>query len=141
GFRTAWGRCWEAGGAPAYWPWTQALSALLEADGGALDRVAKSAADLATILPALRKKVRELPERPTADAESRFQLFSAVRSLLRALSSECPAAIVLDDLHAADQSSLELLQFIARSLRGEPLLVIATFRDVELPLSPAVGPA
>ena len=25
GARVAWGRCWEAGGAPAYWPWIQSL--------------------------------------------------------------------------------------------------------------------
>ncbi len=29
GARVLWGRCWEAGGAPAYWPWTQALRACL----------------------------------------------------------------------------------------------------------------
>ena len=29
GFKVAFGRCWEAGGAPAYWPWVQALRALL----------------------------------------------------------------------------------------------------------------
>src|SRR5215468_2779740 len=27
GFKVAWGRCWEAGGAPAYWPWVQSLRA------------------------------------------------------------------------------------------------------------------
>src|SRR6187399_2847245 len=25
GMRVLWGRCWESGGAPAYWPWVQAL--------------------------------------------------------------------------------------------------------------------
>src|SRR5438105_11779544 len=30
GMRVAWGRAWEAGGAPAYWPWTQILGALGE---------------------------------------------------------------------------------------------------------------
>jgi predicted ATPase len=29
GFRVLWGRCWEAGGAPAYWPWVQMLRSLL----------------------------------------------------------------------------------------------------------------
>src|SRR5690242_11500572 len=28
GFGVAWGRCWESGGAPAYWPWTQIVSEL-----------------------------------------------------------------------------------------------------------------
>ncbi|MGB5193830.1 MAG: BREX system ATP-binding domain-containing protein, partial [Polyangiales bacterium] len=29
GMRAYWGRCWEAGGAPAYWPWVQVLRAVL----------------------------------------------------------------------------------------------------------------
>src|SRR5215472_4815144 len=29
GVRVAWGRCWEGGGAPAYWPWTQVIRACL----------------------------------------------------------------------------------------------------------------
>src|SRR4051794_22230159 len=28
GIRTAWGRCWEAGGAPALWPWREACEGL-----------------------------------------------------------------------------------------------------------------
>ena len=29
GMRVAWGRCWEGGGAPAYWPWVQVLRSLV----------------------------------------------------------------------------------------------------------------
>ena len=29
GVQVLWGRCWEAGGAPAYWPWIQSLRALI----------------------------------------------------------------------------------------------------------------
>ena len=29
GARVVWGRCWEVGGAPAYWPWVQVLRSLL----------------------------------------------------------------------------------------------------------------
>ena len=28
GVSVHWGRCWESGGAPAYWPWTQVLTAV-----------------------------------------------------------------------------------------------------------------
>src|SRR5215218_4631180 len=30
GTRVLWGRCWEAGGAPPFWPWAQVLGALAE---------------------------------------------------------------------------------------------------------------
>src|SRR5262249_24937373 len=39
---------------------------------------------------------------------------------------------VLDDLHWADKPSLLLLEFLARELRGSRLLVLGTYRDVEL---------
>jgi predicted ATPase len=34
GFKVAWGRCWEAGGAPVYWPWVQSLRACVRGLGG-----------------------------------------------------------------------------------------------------------
>ena len=33
GIKVAWGRCWEAGGAPAYWPWVQALRGMVRGVG------------------------------------------------------------------------------------------------------------
>src|SRR5216683_3452179 len=33
GMQVLWGRCWEGGGAPAYWPWIQVIRGVL----GALD--------------------------------------------------------------------------------------------------------
>jgi class 3 adenylate cyclase len=40
--------------------------------------------------------------------------------------------VVLDDLHWADRPSLLLLQFLARELEGSRLVVLGTYRDVEL---------
>ncbi len=51
--------------------------------------------------------------------------------------------LVLDDLHWADQPSLALLQFVARELSGARLVIIGTYRDMELsrqhPLAEALG--
>ena len=33
GARVLWGRCWEEGGAPPYWPWVQVLRSLLRRRG------------------------------------------------------------------------------------------------------------
>src|SRR6185369_3237309 len=43
-----------------------------------------------------------------------------------------PLVLVLDDLHWADQPSLLLLQFLAREMGSARLLVIGTYRDIEL---------
>ena len=72
------GRCWEAGGAPAYWPWVQSLRAYVrEAQLDALRaELGAGAADLAQIVPEVRERLPDLPAPPSADSEAaRFPLF------------------------------------------------------------------
>jgi DNA-binding SARP family transcriptional activator len=128
------GRCWEAGGAPAYWPWVQSLGAHARATDSAALRVqlGGAAADLVQLLPELREIFPDLPEPPAVEPEgSRFRLFEAVRSFLRSATEVRPLVLVLDDLHAADEPSLLLLRFIARELGDSRLLVLCALRDVD----------
>src|SRR5438874_1036397 len=120
------GRCWEAGGAPAYWPWVQALRVCvrgrepeeLRAELGA------GAPDLAQLLPEIRELLPELPEREAPESDwARFRLFDAASSFLRATSQGRPLVLVLDDMHAADEPSLLLLRFLTRELADSRLLV------------------
>jgi tetratricopeptide (TPR) repeat protein len=128
---SAWGRCWEAGGTPAYWPWTQILRELVATRGPpTLERDAGDMVDLATLVPELAASQRGMPD--IADpVQARFRLFDAVGRFLRALSVERPIVVVLDDLHSADLSSLHLLHFVARELRSMRVLVIGTYREAE----------
>ena len=64
--------------------------------------------------------------------EARFRLFDSVTSLLLAAARDRPIVIVLDDLHWADEPSLLLLRFAAKELASSGLLVLGTYRDVEL---------
>jgi DNA-binding SARP family transcriptional activator len=128
------GRSWEAGGAPAYWPWIQALRAhLRDTEPDALRaQLGAGAGDLAQLLPELREQFGPLPEPPGLEGEgARFRLFEAVRSFLRGAADARPLVIVLDDLHAADEPSLLLLRFVARELEGSRLLLVAAYRDVD----------
>src|SRR5919109_857352 len=128
------GRCWEAGGAPAYWPWVQSLRAYLrEMEPGALRaQLGAGAADLAQLLPELRELLPDLPEPPALESEgARFRLFESVTSLLRGATQARPLVLVLDDLHAADEPSLLLLQFVAREIADARVLVVCAFRDVD----------
>ena len=134
GASTLVGRCWEAGGAPAYWPWIQALRvAIGDTDAEALrTRLGAGAADLAQLLPELRERFPELPEPPTVEGEgARFRLFEATRSFLQSAARARPLVVVLDDLHAADEPSLLLLQFVARGLDDSRLLIVGAYRDVD----------
>jgi DNA-binding SARP family transcriptional activator len=134
GSRVLVGRCWEAGGAPAYWPWVQALRTYVrDADADALRRqLGAGASDLAQLLPELREVFPDLGEPPALESESaRFRLFEAATALLTQAAQTRPVVLVLDDLHAADEPSLLLLRFLARELGGSRLLVIGACRDVD----------
>jgi tetratricopeptide (TPR) repeat protein len=133
GFRVLWGRCWEAGGAPAYWPWIQVLRIIARDDARPTRATIERHADrLAAIIPELQ--IEPTAPLPDTDPESvRFQLFDAITSTLRsAASHQHPTLIVLDDVHAADESSLLLLRFAARELGDAPIAFLVLHRDPEL---------
>ena len=134
GARVLVGRCWEAGGAPAYWPWVQSLRTYVRDAPPDVLRpdLAAGFADLAEVLPELR---RHLPEPaqpgPHATDGARFRLFEAATSLLLSATRDRPLVLVLDDLHAADEPSLLLLRFVAREIAASRLLLVCAYRDVD----------
>ena len=62
----------------------------------------------------------------------RHRLFLRVLDVLTGLAAQAPVVLVLEDLHWADESSRELLDFLAVRLREQPIMVVATMRDDEL---------
>ena len=134
GARVLTGRCWEAGGTPAYWPWVQALRAYVrDAEPEALRaQLGAGAADLAQIVPELRELLPGIPEPSSLESEgARFRLFEATAEFLRNASQARPILLVLDDLHAADAPSLLLLRFLARELGSTRVLLVGAYRDVD----------
>ena len=115
----AWGRCWEAGGAPPYWPWIQIFRGL----GMDEDPFAAAMAGVAG-----------------AAAEARFAAFDRAVQALKAHAVRAPLALILDDLHAADAPSLLLLLLLARQLRGCRILVVGAYRDAEVRATPELAP-
>jgi tetratricopeptide (TPR) repeat protein len=136
GAHVLWGRCWEGGGAPPFWPWSQVIGALAEhCDEQTLASWlgAVGTAQVAQVVPGLagRLGTTTVPEVVSSESEAaRFSLFEAVSGLFRRAASARPLLLVFDDLHAADDPSLLLLQFLVRDLRGARLLVVGTYRDV-----------
>jgi hypothetical protein len=64
--------------------------------------------------------------------QARFRLFDSLTTFLKRASAAQPLVLILDDLHCADNASLLLLQFLARELQSSGLLVVGTYRDVEV---------
>ncbi len=131
-----WGRAWEGGGAPAYWPWLRIVRRLVtERDVAAVvDALGPEATGrLNQLLPGLVANGASGPADPDpgeSDA-ARFQVFDAVTTLLRSAAADGPLVLILDDLHCVDHPSLLLLGFLAMHLRESPILVIGTYRETE----------
>jgi predicted ATPase len=92
----------------------------------------------------VRRRLPEIPEPTPLEGEAeRIRLFESVASFLRNAAAATPLTLILDDLHWADKPTLLLLQHLARSIAGERVLLVGTYRDVELerthPLSEIVA--
>ena len=134
GARVYWGRCREDEGAPAYWPWVQAIrSYARDADPVALAwQLGAGAAEVAQLIPEVAEKLDVEPAKGSDSEEARFRLFDSVTTLMLGAARDRPIVLVLDDLHWADEPSLLLLRFAARELASSGLLILGTYRDVEL---------
>ncbi len=141
GTAALWGRCWESGGAPSFWPWVQALRGLARSSG-APGRAPAAGNQGEPGLPELAAIVGAAGEihQPTSDRDqTRFLLFDATVRLLCAAAAERPLLLVLEDLHAADVDSLLLLRFVSQQLIDMRMLLVGTYRDSEARAQPQVG--
>ncbi len=137
--------CWEGGGTPAYWPFIQLIRAAL---GGAerdtpLKRLEAECAphvirDVAQLIPELRHSVAA-PTQPSDIERARFRLFESIATVVKALAGIRPLMLILEDLHDADQPSLLMLRFVVRQLKPAPVLILGTYRDVEVQRSAALS--
>lgn len=143
GATVVWGRCWEGGGAPAYWPWVQVIRSLhARLAPEAVTPLSGPAAVLAELVPELQTTIGKNSEL-TLDAQpdhARFALFAAVSDLVRAAAGGA-LVIILEDLHAADPPSLVLLRFLARELESAPVVLVGTYRHIGAEVSPATSSA
>jgi DNA-binding CsgD family transcriptional regulator len=111
--------------APApYGPLVAALRSFLHREPRGLDDCGPMLPYLRVLLPELGKPVRH------AD---RATLFEAIRTALAVVGRRAPAAVLLDDLHWADATTLELLAPLAKALEDDPVLLVGAYRNDEIP--------
>ena len=139
------GRCFESDGAPAFWPWIQVVRAYLRGrDAGEIRAALGSgAADIAHLVPELCDRFPHVSPPPLDTEQARFRLFDSLTRFLKTAAEHQPLVLVLDDLHWADKASLALLEFMAREIAEVRILVLGTYRDVEVgsthPLTHTLG--
>ncbi|MFJ3598940.1 ATP-binding protein [Streptomyces sp. NPDC090126] len=169
------GSCWDSDNTPGYWPWVQILRGLRRSATATEWAAAQEAADgrLAVLLgdpsgaatagahgagpgaeagapgdtgpPGGDRPGGGPPGWGSPESAEAFGLFDAVTTALVTVSQSRPLVVVLDDLHSADPASLRLLEFAAQHAWFERLLLIGTYRDVEVeapghPLQPLILP-
>ncbi len=147
GGQVLWGRCYEGGGAPPYWPWVQAIrSYVTERDAATVRQAMGSTASvISEIVPDVKERLPDVqPPQQLGDAESaRFRLFDSIATFLKTASATQPMVLMLVDLHWSDRPSLMLLEFVARELGNSHLMIVGNYRDVDLnrrhPLSITLG--
>ncbi|HET9143627.1 ATP-binding protein [Actinophytocola sp.] len=131
------GTCWDSAGAPDYWPWVQVIRGLRR--GATPEEYAAAETAAGSGLAVL------LGESQRAEGSEGFALYDAVTTALVSVSHSRPVVVVLEDLHWADTASLRLLEFAAQHTWFERLVLIGTYRDVEVeavehPLRPVIVP-
>lgn len=134
------GGCTEADIGLPYLPFTEAIGnwlAGLDIDE-ARERLGPAAASLAQLFPQLG----EAPPETSDPAQARLHLYEGILAALRAAGSGRGVLVIVEDIHWADASTRELLDYMTRRLRGSPAMVLVTFRADELhrkhPLLPIV---
>ena len=99
------------------WPMSRVSGPLTQLLGGLIPELGRPAASAAGY-------VREEPN-------DRQKLFEAVVQLLLHAAGERPLLVIVEDLHWADAPTIRLLRELPRRGAGLPVLIVATYRDLE----------
>ena len=129
------GRCYETEGTPPFIPWVEIVQQSMRVVPAAAFREAlgEAAPEVAKLVPELRQKFADIPlpiELPP-EQQRRF-LFSNFLEFVERGARVTPHVMLLDDLHWADDSTLLLFQHVAQHAWEIPLLIVGTYRDVDL---------
>ena len=133
GGRVLQGACYAEGGMP-YAPFAHLLrGALAEGPDEGLDLPDKVVGNLLGLAPTVRPDYPELglDSSPEDHQAERHRLTEDMVVLFTALARQAPLLVVVEDIHWADSGTLSLLRHLARHLRRQRLLLVATYRDVE----------
>jgi tetratricopeptide (TPR) repeat protein len=139
-YRLLAGQCFEPDLTFPYAPLIDALRSFLASHPAdtTTDLLGPLAPELVKLLPELALTMPGLQATPSLDPESeKRRLFEALAQFATGLA-DTPLLFIVEDIHWADETSLEFLHYIARRLPAFPILMVLTYRheDVVSPLSP-----
>lgn len=124
------GLCYEEEGAPSYFPWLQ----IMQAAGEMTDQpelLAMLAAETEEMTASETKTTTPTNSRSGLDTVRGVVYHTAISRLVDCLKGR-HVVMLFDNLHWADAPSLKLLEFLGRVLSEHPILVVATYQDIEI---------
>jgi DNA-binding CsgD family transcriptional regulator/tetratricopeptide (TPR) repeat protein len=132
------GGCVDAGGNLAYLPVIELLESARSVGLATNAQAARIRRALdGTVVPAIAA------DAAASAPESRAATFLGLRELLATAATDREVVVVLDDLHWADRSTLDVIAFLARRLLGTGVLLVLSYRPDDLgrrhPLKPVVA--
>jgi DNA-binding winged helix-turn-helix (wHTH) protein/tetratricopeptide (TPR) repeat protein len=124
------GRCSSGEGTPALWPWIQVLRACVARLGQARVRESMGAArfDLGAWVPGLVEPDEEPDSEVLESSAARFRAFDALTRLFVTMSESAPQLLVLEDVHWADNATLQALNFMVAEVGRRRVMILATTR-------------
>ena len=130
GVTVLWGRCVQGEASPACWPWAQVVGAFAERAASRRFVAPRQHAD------AYASSFRHAPSGfvcPRTEIATCFSVSTRVREFVQRVALQATVLASFEDLHWADRGSLLLLELIAQELSSHRVLVVATYRDGEVP--------
>jgi tetratricopeptide (TPR) repeat protein len=138
GFLCLVGHCYEMQGGQPYMPFVEIVesAARIIEPATLLQTLGESAPEVAKLVPELRRKFPDIP--PAAELPPEQELrytFNSIAKFIERTAQAQPLLLVFEDLHWAGESTMLLIEHIARQLNEMPILLIGTYRDTELAVS------
>jgi DNA-binding winged helix-turn-helix (wHTH) protein/tetratricopeptide (TPR) repeat protein len=132
------GQCVEGYGVTEpYYPVLEALSQLCSGPGRTIviNTLVEQAPTWFVQFPALVKREhREMLQREILGA-TRERMLREICEALETITSENPLLLILEDLHWVDHSTVDLISALAHRRQAAKLMLIGTYRPVDLALS------
>jgi DNA-binding SARP family transcriptional activator len=129
GAQTLIGRSFETERLLPFGPWVHAIREAGVLESRAVERLSAGwLGELSYLFPELRPREWPWPSEPIAA----LRLFEGLTELVKSVASSRPLALVLEDLHWADEMSVDLFSFVGRRLEGRRILLVGTVRDEDL---------
>jgi DNA-binding winged helix-turn-helix (wHTH) protein/tetratricopeptide (TPR) repeat protein/CheY-like chemotaxis protein len=132
------GQCLEQyGSGEAYLPVLEAISRLCQDHrrAGLVDLLRQQAPTWLQQLPWLLEEGDWESLQRAVIGATRERMLREMAEALESLTAERPLVLVLEDLHWGDYSTLDLVSYLARRRKAAQLLLIATYRPVDVAVS------